>query len=65
MLQVPEGRPRQPRLFEYPLVEVVELVELIRRSVTIKGDIDTKDPREQGLRKVMNFGHTIGNTLEG
>ena len=32
MLQVPEGHPRQARLFQNPLVEVVELVELIRRS---------------------------------
>ena len=31
-LQVPEGHPRQARLFQNPLVEVVELVELIRRS---------------------------------
>ncbi len=31
-LQVPKGHPRQASLFEYPLVEVVELVELIRRS---------------------------------
>ena len=32
MLQVPEGHPRQARLLEYPLVQVVELVELIWRS---------------------------------
>ena len=31
-LQVPEGHPRKPCLFQNPLVEVVELVELIRRS---------------------------------
>ena len=31
-LQIPEGHPRQARLFQYSLVEVVELVELIRRS---------------------------------
>ena len=31
-LQVPEGHPRKSRLFQNPLVQVVELVELIRRS---------------------------------
>lgn len=31
-MQVPEGHPRQARLLEYPLVQVVELVELIWRS---------------------------------
>ena len=31
-LQIPEGHPWKPRLFEYPLVEVIKLVELIRRS---------------------------------
>ena len=30
--QISEGHPRQARLLEYPLVQVVELVELIRRS---------------------------------
>ena len=28
-LQVPEGHPRQASLFQYPLVQVIELVELI------------------------------------
>jgi len=32
VLQVPESNPWQPRLFEYPLVQIIELVELIRRS---------------------------------
>ena len=40
------------------------MLELIRRSVTIKNEIVTRDPREQGLRKVLNFGHTIGHVIE-
>ena len=40
------------------------MLELIRRSVTIKNEIVTRDPREQGLRKVLNFGHTIGHAIE-
>ena len=31
-LQIPEGHPRKSRLFQNPFVQVVELVELIRRS---------------------------------
>ena len=40
------------------------MLELIRRSVTIKNEIVTRDPREQGLGKVLNFGHTIGHAIE-
>ena len=40
------------------------MLELIRRSVTIKNEIVTRDPREQGRRKVLNFGHTIGHAIE-
>ena len=31
-LQVPEGHPRQTGLSKYPLVQIIELAELIRRS---------------------------------
>ena len=40
------------------------MLELIRRSVTIKNEIVSQDPREQGPRKVLNFGHTIGHSIE-
>jgi 3-dehydroquinate synthase len=38
--------------------------ELIRTSVAIKNKIVTEDPTEKGLRKVLNFGHTIGHAVE-
>lgn len=38
--------------------------ETIFRSVKIKSTIVRKDPREKGLRKFLNFGHTIGHALE-
>lgn len=38
--------------------------EVIRRSVAIKQDIVAADPNEQGSRKLLNFGHTIGHALE-
>ena len=39
-------------------------VSVIERSVKIKNKIVEKDPKEDGLRKTLNFGHTIGHALE-
>jgi 3-dehydroquinate synthase len=36
----------------------------IKRSVSIKKDIVEHDPTEKGLRKILNFGHTIGHAIE-
>ncbi|MFL5552893.1 MAG: 3-dehydroquinate synthase [Gemmatimonadaceae bacterium] len=40
------------------------LLALIVRSIEIKADIVSRDEREEGLRKVLNFGHTIGHAVE-
>ena len=40
------------------------LRSIIVRSVEIKVDIVSRDEREDGLRKVLNFGHTIGHAVE-
>jgi len=40
------------------------LDEIIYRSIEIKNEVVIKDPREKGLRKVLNFGHTIGHAIE-
>jgi len=37
---------------------------LIRHSVNFKSRVIKEDPREMGLRKVLNFGHTIGHAVE-
>ncbi|MEZ4771751.1 MAG: 3-dehydroquinate synthase [Bacteroidia bacterium] len=37
---------------------------LIRHSIKIKSDIVEADPFEKGLRKALNFGHTIGHAVE-
>lgn len=36
----------------------------IYRSVEIKNEVVTTDPLEKGLRKILNFGHTIGHAVE-
>jgi len=40
------------------------LIELIRRNCEIKARIVEKDELESGLRKIVNYGHTIGHALE-
>jgi len=40
------------------------LTELVARSVEIKADVVRRDERESGVRKVLNFGHTIGHAIE-
>ena len=37
---------------------------LIRDSVVIKNEVVKQDPTEKGLRKVLNFGHTLGHAIE-
>lgn len=37
---------------------------LIHRSIEIKNEVVTKDPKEAGIRKVLNFGHTLGHAIE-
>lgn len=40
------------------------LAETVRRSCAIKVEIVSEDEYEQGLRAILNFGHTIGHALE-
>jgi 3-dehydroquinate synthase len=37
---------------------------LIYKSVQIKHEIVSQDPKEKNLRKILNFGHTIGHAIE-
>ena len=37
---------------------------IIYRSVEIKNEVVKDDPFEKGLRKILNFGHTIGHAVE-
>lgn len=40
------------------------LQALLKRSVTIKQHFVEQDPTERGLRKALNFGHTVGHAFE-
>src|SRR5689334_10083159 len=40
------------------------LERVVVRSVSIKADVVKRDEREGGVRKTLNFGHTIGHAIE-
>lgn len=44
--------------------EIEDFDEFIFESIEIKSNIVAADPKEQGLRKVLNFGHTYGHAFE-
>jgi len=54
-------------LYEYTKSIFIDAIpsDLVMRSVKIKNEIILQDPKEQGLRKILNFGHTIGHAVEG
>ncbi|MBP5295165.1 MAG: 3-dehydroquinate synthase [Lachnospiraceae bacterium] len=41
-----------------------DLPWIIERSLQVKRRVIEADPREEGLRKCLNFGHTLGHGLE-
>lgn len=53
-------------LFEiFEQVDFLDSIETILiKSLMVKKDIVEKDEKEQNLRKILNFGHTIGHAIE-
>lgn len=47
---------------EYP--DLQKLSQMVADSVTVKERIVTEDPTEQGIRKALNLGHTVGHAFE-
>lgn len=45
-------------------MDYVALNRLVGESVAVKEGIVSADPQEQGLRKALNFGHTVGHAVE-
>lgn len=37
---------------------------ILESSIQIKNDVVLEDPFEKGLRKILNFGHTVGHAIE-
>lgn len=45
-------------------LDFADFDQLIHRSVVIKNEIVSEDPTEKGIRKALNFGHTLGHAIE-
>ena len=51
-------------LFDIDTMNYSYLNSLVGQSVAVKERIVEEDPKEQGIRKALNFGHTIGHAFE-
>lgn len=40
------------------------IIKIVARSCEIKADVVEQDEREGGIRRILNFGHTIGHAVE-
>ncbi len=45
-------------------IDFANFDSLIHRSIEIKNQIVMQDPTENGIRKALNFGHTLGHAIE-
>ncbi|SHE43163.1 3-dehydroquinate synthase [Seinonella peptonophila] len=45
-------------------LEPTHLIEAIYRGCQVKAAVVSQDEREQGIRAILNYGHTIGHALE-
>lgn len=41
-----------------------EMIKIIYGSCKIKSEVVQKDEKEAGLRRILNFGHTVGHAIE-
>ncbi len=51
-------------LFEMFESDTLDIDTVIERSIRIKQSVVEADEKELGLRKVLNFGHTVGHAIE-
>ncbi len=51
-------------IVDFKELNISNISTLIHRSIEIKNEVVTKDPKETGLRKILNFGHTLGHAIE-
>ena len=54
------------RLMQFDILEpdYAQLQEMVAESIAVKERIVEKDPYEAGIRKALNFGHTVGHAFE-
>lgn len=54
----------EDRMAEILRLEDATLCQVIKRSCEIKAQVVSEDEREQGKRKILNYGHTLGHAVE-
>lgn len=52
------------KFLDLSIIDEEELDALIHRSIEIKNEIVSQDLSENGIRKALNFGHTLGHAIE-
>ena len=45
-------------------LDPAQLVPVLARAIAIKAEVVSQDEREQGVRMLLNFGHTLGHAIE-
>jgi 3-dehydroquinate synthase len=40
------------------------LRQLVERSIAVKAEVVSADPKESGRREILNYGHTLGHAIE-
>ncbi len=52
------------KLSDLSQLTLEDLENLVKKSIEIKTKITSKDQQESGIRKILNFGHTLGHAIE-
>jgi 3-dehydroquinate synthase len=52
------------KLASAALLQDIPLDDFIAHSVHVKSEVVKEDPFEKGLRKILNYGHTLGHAIE-
>lgn len=45
-------------------LDQTDLLQMIQSCCEYKRDVVQKDPKDRGIRKILNYGHTLGHALE-
>ena len=54
----------QEELPQEQFIESLSSTGALQASIQIKENVVSQDPHEAGLRKILNFGHTVGHAIE-
>ena len=52
------------KLADFKSISTDQIATFIYHSVNIKYQVVRQDPREDSLRKILNYGHTLGHAIE-